>query len=205
VVKRDAFTLIELVFAIVIIGFTVLSLPMMNRAIAQGMEGNLVQEAIFASSAELNEAITAYWDDNSFEAGASNTFARVIDDGTCEENASSSRYRLKPGHIAQPLHRRCVYSNDTSFPDVNVSTVFSLNDMAHESQNIFIDDTTNQAGYKNEYNSTLTVTRPADFNGMNNNIKKLTITVTDTKGKPITKLSTYSANIGEIDYYKRSF
>jgi len=204
VVKKTAFTLIELVFAIVIIGFTVLSLPMMNRVISQGIESNLVQEAIFASSAELNEAITAYWDDNSLDANT--TFARVIDDGNCSNISSSSRYRLKPGHIAQPLHRRCVDSNDTSFPDVNNSAVFSLDDIAHGSKNIFIDATTNQTGYKKDYNSTLIVERNTTFDGTNNpNIKKLTITVTDTKGKPITKLSTYSANIGEIDYYKRSF
>lgn len=202
-VKRSAFTLIELVFAIVIIGLTVLSLPMMNRVISQGIEGNLVQEAIFASSAELNEAITAHWDDNSLED--TNGFAKVIDDATCNDTASSSRYRLKAGHIEQPLHRKCLSSSATGFADASINSTFSLDDMAHDSQNIFINDTTDNTGYKNEYNSTLTVVRPANFNGSNDNIKRVTIQVTDSSGNTITRLNTYSANIGEIDYYKRSF
>jgi len=65
--KRFAFTMIELIFAIVIIAISVMSLPMMAVVTQRGMENNIVQEAIFAASAELMGATSGYWDENSMQ------------------------------------------------------------------------------------------------------------------------------------------
>ena len=75
-VNRSAFTMIELIFAIVIIAISVLSLPMMNQVISKNIEGSIVQEAIFAASAELNQVVSYYWDENSMEGTA--TLSRVV-------------------------------------------------------------------------------------------------------------------------------
>lgn len=199
---RVAFTMIELIFAIVIIGIAVISLPMMTQATSKGIEGSIVQEAIFAASAELNQAVTYHWDKNSMETNATDTLARVIN----ISNDCNTTTKLKPGHVSQPLHRRCL--DNTALTDANDTsnaTIPNLNNATHGSQNIFTTTTTDQAGYKKNYNSTLTVTRPANFNGANQNIKQITVTISDTAGAPITLLRTYSANIGEVDYYKRSY
>ena len=45
--KRFGFTMIELIFAIVIIAISVMSLPMMTQVTNKGLEESLVQEAIF--------------------------------------------------------------------------------------------------------------------------------------------------------------
>ena len=207
-VRRAAFTLIELIFAIVIIAISVMSLPMMSQVVSKGIDANMVQEAIFAAATELNEVTTANWDDQSMESGDPNSLSRVIDhSGKCEDNASLARYRLMPGHIAQPLHRRCLENNATT-PDDDATTktdVTSLNDFVHNSSNIFVDTTTDDTGYKRDYNATLRVTRPANFNGSNNDIKLITITVTNSDGDTLTSLKSYSANIGEIDYYKKEY
>ncbi|WP_366755894.1 type II secretion system protein [Sulfurimonas sp.] len=58
VIHKYAFTLIELIFAIVIIGISVMSLPMLTQVTSSAIEKNLVQEAIFASVAEINLATT---------------------------------------------------------------------------------------------------------------------------------------------------
>ena len=78
-VRRAAFTLIELIFAIVIIAISVISLPMMSQTVSEGIDANIVQEAIFASATELNEAVTAHWDENSIEASMPDSSARVIE------------------------------------------------------------------------------------------------------------------------------
>jgi len=89
VVKR-AFTLIELIFAIVIIAITVVSLPMMTQVISKGIEKNLLQEAIFAGAAVLNESVSAKWDENSVESPTDpNAFSRV---GLKSLSALSIRY-----------------------------------------------------------------------------------------------------------------
>jgi prepilin-type N-terminal cleavage/methylation domain-containing protein len=211
VVRRAAFTLIELIFAIVIIAISVVSLPMMNRVIADGIDANIVQEAIFASATVLNEVTTAHWDDASLE-GSANSFAKVIDLGSCENNSSLINYRLMPGHIAQPLHRRCLDDNTTTPSDSNSDTsVTSLDDMEQTTAvDIFINPPTtaseDASSYKRKYKYTLNVTRPADFNGSDANIKLITMTITDaSSGDTVTSLKTYSANIGEIDFYKKEY
>lgn len=201
-VRRSAFTLIELIFAIVIIAVSVVSLPMMNQAISKGIDDNLVQEAIFAAATELNEAVTASWDDNSIDPTSPNSYTRVLDhSGNCD-----TINRLMPGHINQPKHRRCIDSNTTNPADSNTNTTISLDDIEHGVREIFIDDSPDATGYKKKYRSEVTVTRNVAFNGINNpDVKSLVIKITDETGIPLVQLITYSANIGEIDYYKRSY
>jgi hypothetical protein len=112
-----------------------------------------------------------------------------------------------PGQIVQPLHRKCLDSNLTTPADANVNGVVSLNDKAHNPTNIFINTTINSTGYKHHYNSKVTVTRPAFFDGQNDNdMKLIKVTITDSDtGKTLTSLRTYSANIGEVDFYKKAY
>lgn len=205
--SRHAFTFIELIFAIVVIAIAVVSLPAINTVISKGVENNLVQEAIFAAATKLNEAVTAYWDENSFEAGTSDSLSRVIDTGDCENNASLSNFRQRPGHIDQVYHRRCLESSATLIAhSATNANILALNDM-QGAASIFINMPTGdlQAGYKKNYTATVAVDANATFNGAANiNMKRISVTITDG-ANIITSLATYSANIGEIDYYKRNY
>ena len=207
-VKRAAFTFIELIFAIVIIAITVVSLPMMNQVLTKNIDKNIIQEAIFAAATELNEATTVHWDENSTDANSSSGLAKVINlDNLCNNDQNSSRYRLRPGHILEPLHRRCL--DDLTQPEADTNTnddIDAVEDIAHTSKSIFLNSDPSSEGYKNDYNSTVTITYNPIFDGAQRpNMKKITSTITDSNGNTIVKLSTYVANIGEVDYYKRSF
>ncbi len=200
-VKHLAFTMIELIFAIVIIAFAVLSLPMINNVIAKNIEGSMSQEAIFAASAELNQVVSLYWDELSMEGAA--TLSRVVWTSATDCNLTTKR---RSGHINQPLHRRCRDSN-TPPTIVGDTTLNSLNDISRTSHNIFIDTTKSASGYKQKYTSTFTVAF-ANFGTItsgNKNIKKITVLIKDKDAKEITKLSTFSANIGEIDYHDKDY
>lgn len=205
-VKHAAFTLIELIFAIVIVAISVVSLPMMNQAISKGIDSNLVQEAIFASATQISEALGAHWDENSLEPGEPFSLARVIDSGlvVCNNDNTDARFRRMQGHINQPLHRKCLNNPLTPPSAVDVADVDSLDDMIDD-RDLFKNDEQNAKGYKEKYTTALTVTRPSNFNGNNANIKLLEVIVKDSGGKPITKLKAYSANIGEVDYYLRTY
>ena len=198
--NSPAFTMIELIFAIVIIAISVLSLPMMSQVNAKNMESNIVQEAIFAASAELMGASAGYWDTNSMEDSNLSSFSRVVDiGGDCNNVILSERYRLRTGHIAQPFHRRCVNSSTGSVSDSAGSTFLTLENAQHlgSSDEIFLYSTPDKSGYKKTYYSTLAVTRVGD-------IKYLQVTVSDSDDALVV-LKMQSANIGEIDYYKRRF
>jgi len=207
VVKKSAFTLIELIFAIVIIAITVLTLPMMTRITSKGIENSIVQEAIFAAATELNEVTTLHWDANSINPATPNSYAKVIDiNGQCDDNTSSPRYRLLPGQIEQPLHRRCLDSNATMPADVNSATVETIENKAHGYRLIFLNPTPNKEGYKEKYKSKITIQDKAKFGGSKDkNIKRIKVTIINSKGHVITSLKTYVTNIGETDYYKKAY
>jgi len=203
---RKAFTLIELIFAIVIIAFTVLTLPMLNGVLNQGMENSIVQEAIFGAATKLQEVTTYHWDDNSIDPSEPNGLARVInEDSSCESNNTSSHYRLRPGHIEEPYHRRCLNNLTTTAANANSnSNVDSVDDLNGASGNLFIGNSASSGGYKDSYTYTIAVTPNASYAGASqNNIKKVDVTIKEN-GDTIVGLSTYVMNIGEVDYYKRT-
>lgn len=208
-VRRSAFTLIELIFAIVVIAISVVSLPVMSQVTAKGAEANLVQEGVFAAAAELNEAVTAHWDENSLEPGLPFTLSRVIDLGLCGNDLNAANYRRMPGHIDQVKHRRCLEANAsvTAPSNTNVTNVTSLSDMIHGATNVFDDTTTDSTGYKSRYFSDINVTNSASFGTTANNpyIKQIVSTITNSDSETIVLLKTYSCNIGEIDYYKKEY
>ncbi len=202
VLSKSAFSMIELIFAIVIIGISVISLPMMSQATSKGVEGNLVQEAIFAASTELNQVLSYQWDENAMDG--SNLLSKVVWTSTTDCNSTT---KLRTGHVNQPLHRKCI-DNEILRPTIAIDGLNDIDDAAHAAQIIFTDSTTTQEGYKQTYNSTVTIENNAIFGtsiAVNPNIKKVTVTIKDNDAKVITLLKTYSANIGEIDYYKRSY
>ena len=191
--SKYAFTMIELIFAIVVISIAVMSLPVMTRITSKSIESNIVQEAVFAASAELIGATSYYWDENSMQDIDKSYLSRVINiTGDCFD-------QLRTGHIDQPKHRMCLdVDSNNSVRNSAGGTVDDLNDIA-VTKDIFTTTNTTGAGYKKSYTSTIAVTLEAD-----NNIKKITSTISDS-GTDIVKLYTYTANIGEIDFYKRRF
>jgi len=204
VVRRSAFTFLELIFAIVIIAISVISLPTMIQSTSDGVEGNLVQEAIFAASTQLNQAVAANWDENSLVETGPGSLARVIDDGSCQNNSLSLRYRLKVGHIAEPYHRRCLDSNLIGVSSATVTAVDALEDFG--GNQVLLNNSGSQAGYKYTYNININITPNASFNGANADIKLIQANISDVdSGTLLTSLRTYSANIGEVDYYKRTY
>jgi len=167
--KSHAFTLIELIFAIVIVAISVLSLPMMSQESSRSIENSILQEAIFAASTELMGASSGYWDLNSMEDNNVSHLSRVIDViGDCDNNNTSDRFRLRPGHIQQPLHRRCVVSASGDVNNTADATFVNLNNAVHGNVNMFTDATTDATGYKETYQSNVTV---AD---QNNSVKIIT-------------------------------
>lgn len=215
-VSRYAFTMIELIFAIVVISITVISLPMMTQATSKSIEGNLVQEAIFASSAKLNEVMTYKWDENSTPQDS--IYSQVI---WTSINDCNQTTKLRSGHIDQQLHRKCLdnnfsiikptatlglEANDNNIPD-------DIDDFNNVSTPIFTDNSgagviSSAEGYKNPYRMDINVSYAAfgTAAAASKNIKRIDISIINSDTNlTTTVLHTYSANIGETYYFKRSF
>ncbi len=192
--NRLAFTMIELIFAIVVISISVMSLPMITQVTFKAIDEGLVQEAIFASVAGINEATTYRWDEHSMDDKLIDpVYSRVINTGGCTGSPSK-----RPGHI----NRQCVENFDPFL--VVPPYTDSLNVAAHGSQSIYsVGGSTSAAGYKKDYNSTLIVNANANFGATlgNPDMKEIIITILDANDASIvTLLKAYSANIGEVQY-----
>jgi prepilin-type N-terminal cleavage/methylation domain-containing protein len=177
VVKRQAFTLIELIFAIVIVAIIVLSIPMMTQATSKSSEGSISQEAVFAASAKLMQTLSFPWDENSSDIeqileGATVLSGVVkIPGGTASLDFNDTVCR--PGLIA----RRC--RTDEQGREVNVSnlgddypTPSSMHALIRgldDSNGTSTIIATSSEGYKNRYTLVTTIGYVSDSedSGMN--------------------------------------
>lgn len=224
--------MIELIFAIVIIAIVVISMPMMMKTNQDAMEGNVVQEALFASSAKMMQVLSYPWDEHStdstntatygkvvYVAAGNNSYYRKDANGTVDVNSS---YRV--GHILQDNHRRFHYytSADANVSAINVDDNSSIDaiDDRNESGRHFDSAGGSAGGYKTDYTMDVDVSYISDAStttGSSNafnfsiispgasNMKLITVTIKDKNGNPLTLLRSYSANIGEFDFAKRRF
>ena len=167
--NKPAFTMIELIFAIVIIAISVMSLPMITQVTSKAMESNLAQEGIFAASAELNQVLSHKWDQNSQETVGELT--KVIHTGSSSDcNISGGVQR--PGHI----HRMCLNDSSTISPTISSPGDEGLGGSQVSGVPIFetlsIGD--GSMGYKNTYNMDIVVDW-SSFGGSTNHNMKITL------------------------------
>lgn len=218
-VLRAGFTMIELIFAIVLIAVVMLTIPTMIQVNNKALETSTTQEAIFLVSAVLSETTTLTWDTNSLDTsvGAVNEFSttKVLDTNT---TGNAAYYRvdnnssIRIGHLDQDLHRKMfdvpTYPNQTG----KVTLAQTISGTASES-----------VGYKNSYavvahrsyvsdNPSLgTAGNPFVFTLPETNVSSIKMTeveintTIDGKNSVLAKLRAYTCNIGEVDYAKRSF
>jgi len=199
---RCAFTFIELIFAIVIIAITIISLPMMNQAISKGIDENLVQEAVFASETILSEASTYAWDENSLADVNLSSYSRVIN----LNNECNATTQKRQGNI----HRRCLSNLTTGLSASAGGQLYAIDPNNFNNQLYYTPPGSSvggASGYKKtDYNTSLSITTPVAFGtAPTNDMKELSVQVTDnSNGNTIVKLSTYIANIGEVPYYHKT-
>ena len=231
-VRRTAFTLIELIFAIIIIAIVVMSMPLMMKTNEEAIEANIAQEAIFASSTKMMQMLTYPWDANATDSTNPNSYGKVVDltsgtnaykrsDANGTLNTSSS-YRV--GHILQDNHRRFHDSSLASTHQINSLTSSSnptaLNNVAQTSVPLEVAGVAatkgSSTGYKNAYKMDVGVsfipdTPSSTFNfegegsSTASNMKLIKVTIKNEKNEVLTVLRSYSANIGEFDFAKRRF
>jgi len=231
VVSRTAFTLIELIFAIVIVAIVFLALPTMSSSSSDAVDTSLTQEAIFPMSARLSQVLSYRWDDHSENnASENNTVARTVDvnfGGTGPlDRVGTTDFRV--GHIQdgdREYHR--------SFHPATGMIAFQEAGIAFDGNNDIDDHDTNGSvnlytqsgdleGYKKNYLVDIDVTYFSDaLAGFTftaaaaaapSNMKMITIALdiplSDGSGNFDTDavvLRTYAANIGEVAFFHRIY
>lgn len=213
-VRRSAFTLIELIFAIVVIAIAVVSLPVMTQRTDANIEAGIIQEAIFASQSVVNESMGYYWDTNTLYDSLTSDASRVIDTNgiSCTNVAVGIRQRL--GHIT----RQCV--SDSSVPVRNNTGIIAAQAVENLATNYNdrsilrgLSATTAYATYKENYKAKATIKHCIDGggciafgqNGYDDDLKEVSFDIKKNDGEVVVKLRYYIANIGEPTISKRTF
>ncbi len=215
---RRAFTMIELIFAIVVIAVVMLTIPMMIQVNNKALEVSAAQEAIFLVSAVLSETTTLIWDDNSLEGTATAvSLSKILDVGAVGSTYGRTDVNssIRVGGLNEDLHRSFFEYNATdpshypALPDNAVTT------LAHDISNSIADS----AGYKRSFTITAkrqyvpdTFATPFVFTagapGVQSNMKMTQVEINatvDGVNEVIARLRAYTCNIGEIDFAKRRF
>ncbi len=209
--SRKAFTMIELIFAIVILAVVMLTIPMMIQVNNKALEGNVAQEAIFLVSAVLSGSTTLLWDDNSLEGDVDDgiSLSKILDTGgDTDYNRVDINTTLRSGGLDEDLHRN--FFSIPKSPEQNETR--TLTDILDTT------DTSGNVGYKIIYS--VDATRgyvddtPAGFEfnevtlapGVTSNVKMTQVEISaiiDDENVTISRLRAYTCNIGEIDFAKR--
>lgn len=222
---RKAFSMLELVVSIVVMGIAVSALPMI---LTQSQNNNalaLQQEVILASKTKLGYILAYEWDANSYDTNAS--VSRVLD-----TNASSSansafytstirrighvnedkRRRLKDAMVAPTVDGSANWGNsgltdiddfdgrDESTTVVSTDMDYIFNLTIHPTVK-YISDTPISGSYND---ASVNFTFNAASNPSNpTNIKMITIQTTDTSNNINIVLRAFASNIGESGIAKR--
>ena len=216
ILVQEAFTMIELIYAIVVIAVVTLTIPMMIQVNNKGLEGNVAGEAIFLISSVLSEATTLVWDNRSIPGGEDATaivLSKILDvtSGDGAYNRPDANSTIRAGGLDEDLHRQ--FYSVTTAPD----EATGINDVGSS-----FDSTAAgaQFGLKNTYVVKVTRTYIADApgsflfsttpSGSKTNIKMTEVEVkadldADGTKEVISVLRAYTCNIGEIDFAKRRF
>jgi hypothetical protein len=221
--------MIELIFALVIMGIVFLTLPLILIQNADSVEDNLIQESIFLSSSKMSQLLTFQWDENSKDPAVILSAADVLrvsatGDNELDRNASDFRR----GHFREDKHRRMTpINNERSASAIGLEgAVYDDIDDFDGIVNFDIITAPDVGGYKKRYRADVNVTYvndntdytadPVNFafttaDAVNTTNLKMVETsiVQDRTGlgdwETSVLLRAYVANIGETGYFKRRY
>ncbi|MDD5359075.1 MAG: hypothetical protein PHI79_02065 [Sulfurovaceae bacterium] len=209
---RKAIAMIELIFAIVVMGIAMLAIPMITSQTIKGSESALMQESVSAAASELNMILAKPWDSNGTDESLGSPILRtnsLVFDSRAGLDGNNSRTRFYFGIRADA-------SNNVYDPDEN--DIGDFNGKV-ETLTVYNSETTNatQGDYADvNINMTTTVdfipdnivlgpSTTFDFSsaapaaGGTTSIKRVTTTLTSTEPAFADKqivLQSFSCNIG---------
>jgi hypothetical protein len=226
--------MIELIFALVIMGIVFVSLPLILINNSKSLEDNLIQESIFLTSSKITHIMGLQWDHNSSEFGVGTLAASDVVDvsilGAPALNRNFSDFRV--GHFQEDKHRRMTPAGTPrSATAIGLEgAIYDDVDDFHGQNNaaLVTGAATSREGYKKAYRTNTTVTYVDDdaggtfFNGNavqnfsfttaaaggTTNLKMIEVSVDQNNSgdwNTTLLLRAYVANIGETDYHKRRY
>jgi len=212
---KQAFTLIELIISIIVMGLAISAIPLMLQQESEMEVQNIKQEAVMVAVTKAGNILSYAWDEAIAEQREKGIVDKVLDvkNGLAIYNRypdMNSTHRI--GHFNGD-NRRSFYSNilfaSTNLQmDANDTIPDDMDDLVGD---IFISGgSTGMHEYKDIYKITTIMHYVQDYNvsiksDNSTNIKEFTVTVKDSNENIITSITAFSTNIGQQSLITRSW
>jgi len=213
---RSAMSMIELIFAIVIMGIAVMSLPLILTQVQTNDAFTLRQEAILAAKTKIGEILTYEWDENSYDATSQHSFVLNTANGDAELNCNAATF-LRLGHISSDYRRKCSTAGaSASAIGADGGDLDDIDDFNTQANALTVTAGENAGVLDYIFNLTLTTTvnyaaDAADYTlqtinnfvlspddtGTRTNIKTISVSVTDGVNANGMTLRAFACNIGD--------
>jgi len=174
-IKRAAFSLIELVLAIVIIAISLMTIPLMLSQSSKSDSVSIMQESILAARTKMGNILSYQWDAcATIEEGiGTETRIKVLDviagDNELNRSIAFSLDNRRIGHVFSTKRRRLhAEALNTPFGPINPSTVgnevtkTNINGFHTETINMFATQNPSGLDYTRDFNITTTVAYISD-------------------------------------------
>ena len=227
--KRPAIAMIELIFAIVIMGIVMMGAPMLVSTASKSVSVTLQQEGINEASSRASMLLTHAWDEQDTNDSCIPPVLRVSAAGDSELNVATDNRRIGVPLASNSRTFKCGIINEinastTLGGDIGDTFKDDLDDFTNTTLVIdasgaggkdYIEQTTvgiatgiNYISDAANYSGTTIAYAPGGGGGTSN-IKAITVTVTSTSGATeLTKniiLRAFSCNIGGYEFASREF
>lgn len=205
--QRKAIAMIELIFAIVVIGITLLSVPLMVNQASESTYTTLQQEAIAAAASDMSLILSREWDEVNTNDLIDSTIVTTASGNYDQAARTNLRSRTYTSSLGTTLAASTTLSADSGdsddIDDVNgvttALTTLGTSDLV---------DTTMTIGTTVSYLSDGTTSPIGTTDTGTSNIKGITITLTSggvAELQKTVKLNAFSANIGSYDLARKVF
>jgi len=213
--KRKAVAMIELIFSIVIMGITLLTIPMITAQSVKSGESAMMQESIAAVASQMQMILSRHWDeiDADPSLGSRRPILRTASTNFDTKAGLNINGRTdKSNGIELDASSAASFADggNNDIDDYNgVTTTLSVVDPTTTSTGDYIDVNVIMTSAVNYSDDTITLAPIATFNynpngagmGTTTNIKRVSVTLTSTEPTFANKniqLNAFSCNIGAV-------
>ena len=189
---RSGVSMIELVFAIVIMGVAMMTIPTM---LAQSSAASLVstqQEAILAGTTKMGNVLSHSWDAN--QTGIDRSRVLYTTDGDSAFNEHNSTYKTRRGHFIGDQRRRFADDNATS-ASIGSGVTGNYVDAFIGNDNVLVSGS-GEGDYIREYKTDTDVFFISDsLSSGSYDDSSITFTVSPTSSTPSTNIKYITVNV----------
>lgn len=156
-INRAAIAMIELIFAIVIMGIVLMSAPMLISQAAQAGLVSVQQEAIVAGASELGMILTRHWDEQDTNESLYSPVLNTAENIAALKEATDTDGNLTGRRVGTPT------LSNRSFLTSDATRLVASTDFTAEGDFDDIDDFNNNVTTLNVVDGTTTTTQVGDY------------------------------------------